>query len=121
MLRTLSSSVTWIVRTMQGMLRRINLTLILFALIGALTATVHVQAASPDRTFTFTGPCALLNAEVWRSDACDAFMEANPAPVFENAIEYVEQRDGQAISRAIFLPEKALPFPIAWMKRNWYY
>jgi hypothetical protein len=100
-------------------LRRTYFTLILFVLIAALTTTV--QGAAPDRIFKFTGPCAGLNAEVWRSDECDAFIEANPVPVFEPAIEYVEQRDGQAISRAIYLPEQALPFPIAWMKRNWYY
>jgi hypothetical protein len=94
---------------------------ILILLLLSMPAVVPVQAASPDRAFAFSGPCALLNAEVWRSDECDAFIEAHPAPVFENAIEYNEQRDVQAISRAIFLPETALEFPIAWMKRNWYY
>jgi len=71
--------------------------------------------------FVFTGPCAELNTEVWRSEACDAFMAAHPHPVFEPAVGYDPKRDNKAHSRAIYLPDEAPPFPLAWMKRNWYF
>lgn len=69
----------------------------------------------------FTGPCALLTRETPRSDACDAEIAANPLPELEQPITYEPSRDGQAHSRAVFLPETSLPYPIGWQKRNWYF
>lgn len=75
----------------------------------------------PSESFVFTGPCAELDQETPQSDACDAYMAANPVPEFIQPIEYDEARDGQAISRAIMLPDEPMPLPVAWMKRNWYF
>jgi hypothetical protein len=103
------------------MLRRAIIVLGLLWLGGVNMLHAAELPAIPARPFTFTGACAELNAQVWRSDACDAEIAANPVPVFEQPIEYTPRRDGEAHSRAILFPDEPLQYPIAWMKRNWYY
>ena len=85
------------------------------ALLAGLTFFCGISVSAQDEIegprFAFTGPCAELNTEVWRSDACDAFMAAHPHPVFEPAVGYDPKRDNKAVSRAIYLPEEAPDFP----------
>jgi hypothetical protein len=75
------------------------------ALLAGLTFFCGISLSAQDEIegprFAFTGPCAELNTEVWRSDACDAFMAEHPHPVFEPAVGYDPKRDN--------------------MKRNWYF
>lgn len=81
------------------------------------TASAQDNSASP----AFSGPCAVLTQANPRSAECDAEIAANPLPELEQAVEYDEERDGQAHPRSVYLPEEAPPYPIAWQKRPWYF
>lgn len=93
----------------------------LLSFISILPPLSRAQAQDTGRRATFTGPCAVLTQANPRSDACDAEILANPMPDLERAVEYDEERDGEAHPRSIYLPQEPLPYPIAWQKRPWYY
>ncbi len=69
----------------------------------------------------FTGACAVLSREIPRTPECDNEIVANPLPDLEAAVEYEQERDGEAHPRSILLPEEPLLYPIAWQKRPWYF
>lgn len=94
---------------------------------GVATTTQSFQLSLPKVTaqdsgaMPMNGPCSLLTFENPRSDDCDREIAANPFPELEVAVEYDEERDGEAHPRSVLLPEEALPYPIAWQKRPWYF
>lgn len=73
------------------------------------------------RGVELNGPCSRLSSEVPRTPDCDEVILRNPFVPLERAVEYDESRDGVAVPRSVYLPEDALPFPIAWQKRAWYF
>lgn len=101
--------------------------ILMIVLLTSLLPAHHQLSSAPaalaqeGATATFNGPCALLSKNFPRSPECDVEIAANQLQPLERAVEYVEERDGQAHPRSVFLPEHSPDYPIAWQKRPWYF
>jgi hypothetical protein len=97
------------------------LIMLTIAVSGQQTTPVMAQDGIEMRGVELGGPCSLLSQQVPRSPDCDEEVMRYPLLELERPVEYVEERDGEAVPRSIMIPEEELSYPIAWQKRAWYF
>ncbi len=73
-----------------------------------------VLAASPEA-------CGQISLDQPHSDDCNQAIAAYPKPDLERPVTFDPKKDGVSTPRSVLFPKTPLPFPVAWLLKDWYY
>jgi L,D-transpeptidase catalytic domain len=65
--------------------------------------------------------CSTITLDTPHSDECNSAISANPIPNLDRPVTFNPKKDGVSHPRSVLIPRDGLPYPLAWIVRDWYY